>query len=50
MCGIIFNLKVYIIGEYFIGYNMKNFKLIGYDLLYWNVFCLKEGVVDFLIV
>ena len=28
---------------------MKNFKLIGYDLLRRNVSCLKEGAVDFLI-
>ena len=48
-CGITFNSKVYIIGEYLIGHNMKNFKLIGYDLLYRNVSCLKEGAVDFLI-
>ena len=37
------------IGEYLIGHNMKNFKLIGYDLLHRNVSCLKEGAVDFLI-
>lgn len=48
-CGITFNSKVYIIGEYLIGHNMKNFKLIGYDLLHRNVSCLKEGAVDFLI-
>ena len=35
--------------EYLIGHNMKNFKLIGYDLLHRNVSCLKEGAVDFLI-
>ena len=45
----LFNSKVYIIGEYLIGHNMKNFKLIGYDLLHRNVSCLKEGAVDFLI-
>ena len=48
-CGITFNSKVYIVGEYLIGHNMKNFKLIGYDLLRRNVSCLKEGAVDFLI-
>ena len=40
---------MYIIGEYLIGHNLKNFKLIGYDLLHRNVSCLKEGAVDFLI-
>lgn len=48
-CGITFNSKVYIIGEYLISHGMKDFKLIGYDLLDRNVACLKQGAVDFLI-
>lgn len=48
-CGITFNSKVYIIGEYLIRHDRKDFKLIGYDLLRRNVSCLKEGAVDFLI-
>lgn len=48
-CGITFNSKVYIAGEYLLKHGKKNFKLIGYDLLHRNVHCLKEGAVDFLI-
>lgn len=47
--GITFNSKVYIVGEYLLKHDKKNFKLIGYDLLRRNVSCLKEGAVDFLI-
>lgn len=48
-CGITFNSKVYIVGEYLLKHNKKDFKLMGYDLLSRNVHCLKEGTVDFLI-
>ena len=48
-CGITFNSKVYIVGEYLLKHNKKDFKLMGYDLLSRNVYCLKEGAVDFLI-
>lgn len=48
-CGITFNSKVYLVGEYLMSNKIKNFKLIGYDLLDRNVICLKEGYVDFLI-
>ena len=46
-CGITFNSKVYIVGEYLLKHNKKDFKLMGYDLLSRNVYCLKEGAVDF---
>ena len=45
--GITFNSKVYIVGEYLLKHNKKDFKLMGYDLLSRNVYCLKEGAVDF---
>lgn len=48
-CGITFNSKVYIVGEYLLAHGRKDFKLMGYDLLDRNLACLKEGVVDFLI-
>lgn len=48
-CGITFNSKVYIVGEYLLKHNKKDFKIIGYDLLQRNVFCLREGAVDFLL-
>lgn len=48
-CGITFNSKVYIIGEYLRNRNKENFGLIGYDLLERNVASLKNGYVTFLI-
>ena len=48
-CGITFNSKVYIIGEYLLKHEATAFKLIGYDLLERNIHCLKQGAVDFLI-
>ncbi|MGL5273381.1 MAG: LacI family DNA-binding transcriptional regulator [Phocaeicola sp.] len=48
-CGITFNSKVYIVGEYLEKHNLHDFKLIGYDLIKQNVACLKNGSVDFLI-
>lgn len=49
ICGITFSSKVYIIGEYLMKYDYKDFKLLGYDLLERNVNCLKQGAIDFLI-
>lgn len=48
-CGITFNSKVYIIGEYLKQRGKENFGLIGYDLLERNISSLKEGYVTFLI-
>lgn len=48
-CGITFNSKVYIIGEYLESKGIKNFNLMGYDLLDKNVACLKKGNVSTLI-
>lgn len=48
-CGITFNSKVYVIGEYLLTNKIKDFKLVGYDLLERNINCLKEGYIDFLI-
>lgn len=48
-CGITFNSKAYIVGEYMQKINRKDFKMIGYDLLRRNVKCLKEGSIEFVI-
>lgn len=48
-CGITFNSKVYIIGEYMRKNRREDFRLMGYDLLQRNVDCLKNGTVDFII-
>lgn len=48
-CGITFNSKVYIVGEYLLKRGLTDFRLIGYDLLERNTNCLREGAVDFLI-
>lgn len=48
-CGITFNSKVYIIGEYLKERRINNFGLVGYDLLGRNIECLKNGYVTFLI-
>lgn len=48
-CGITFNSKVYIIGEYLRKKVNNNFSLMGYDLLEKNVTCLREGFVSMLI-
>lgn len=47
--GITFNSKVYVVGEYLLKRQKKDFNLMGYDLLERNVKCLKEGSVFFLI-
>lgn len=49
ICGITFNSKVYIIGEYLKEKETNDFILIGYDLLERNVSCLKNGSVSMLI-
>lgn len=48
-CGITFNSKAYIIGEYMQRHGRKDFHLMGYDLLRRNVACLKAGSIDFII-
>ena len=48
-CGITFNSKSYIIGEYLLKHNRCDFKFVGYDLLRRNVACLKAGSIDFII-
>ena len=48
-CGITFNSKAYIIGEYMQAYGKKDFHLMGYDLLRRNVACLQNGYIDFII-
>ena len=48
-CGITFNSKACIIGEYMQKTNRKGFKMMGYDLLRRNVKCLKAGTIDFII-
>ena len=42
-CGITFNSKVYIVGEYLLKHNKKDFKLMGYDLLSRNVHFQKRS-------
>ena len=42
-CGITFNSKAYIIGEYMQRHGRTDFHLMGYDLLRRNVACLKAG-------
>lgn len=49
VCGITFNSKAYIIGEYMQKKKRNDFKMMGYDLVRRNVKCLKEGYIDFLI-
>lgn len=48
-CGITFNSKAYLIGEYMLKHGRKDFHLMGYDMLRRNVACLKEGTIDFII-
>lgn len=48
-CGITFNSKVHIIGEYLEKRGINDFNLVGYDLLKRNVTCLKNGSVSMLI-
>lgn len=48
-CGITFNSKAYLIGEYMQKHGRTDFHLMGYDMLRRNVACLKEGTIDFII-
>lgn len=48
-CGITFNSKIYIVGEYMHKLGRDDFRLIGYDLLHRNVECIKNDSVDFII-
>ena len=48
-CGLTFNSQVGILGEYLERRAIKDFHLVGYDLLDRNVKCLKNGSVRFLI-
>lgn len=48
-CGITFNSKAYIIGEYMQSRQKTDFRLIGYDMLRRNVQCLKQGSIQFII-
>ena len=48
-CGITFNSKAYIIGEYLEQRGITDFKMLGYDLLERNIHSLKEGFLTFLI-
>jgi len=48
-CGITFNSKAYIIGEYLESHPGRSFKLVGYDLLERNTLCLKKNHISFLI-
>ncbi|MEG2573483.1 MAG: LacI family DNA-binding transcriptional regulator [Bacteroides sp.] len=48
-CGITFNSKVYIIGEYLESQRITHFNLMGYDLLKRNIACIRHGSVSFLI-
>ena len=47
--GITFSSRAYLVGEYMLKNNIKDFHLIGYDLLERNVTCLHEGAIDFII-
>ena len=47
--GITFSSRAYLVGEYMTKNNIKDFHLIGYDLLERNVACLREGTIDFII-
>ena len=48
-CGITFNSKAYLVGEYMLKHHRKDFHLMGYDLLRRNVECMKAGTIDFVI-
>ena len=48
-CGITFNSKAYIVGEYMQQQGRTDFRMAGYDLLKRNVACLRAGSIDFII-
>ncbi len=43
------NSRVYLVAEFLKNMHIKNFRLIGYDLLDVNISHLQEGTIDFLI-
>ncbi len=43
------NSRVYRVASFLIKYNIKNIRLIGYDLIPGNIKYLKMGIIDFLI-
>lgn len=47
--GVTFNSQVGIFGDYIAARGIKDFCLLGYDVLERNVKCLREGSVQFLI-
>lgn len=48
-CGITFNSKAYLVGEYLERRNQLKIKFVGYDLLARNMKCLKNHSIVFLI-
>ena len=48
-CGITFNSKAYLIGEYMQEHGRTDFHFMGYDLLRRNVACMQKGFIDFII-
>lgn len=47
--GVVFNSRIYQIGQYLVKNNKRMGGLLGYDLLPQNVELLKNGVINFLI-
>jgi len=47
--GIIFNSRVYMVADYFLKHKIKDFFLIGYDMIEANIAYLKNGIVSHLI-
>ena len=48
-CGITFNSRAYLIGEYMQRNHKEQFHLLGYDLVPRNISCLRAGTIDFII-
>ena len=48
-CGVTFNSRAYLVGEYMQRQGRTNFHLFGYDLVPRNISCLKSGYIDFII-
>lgn len=48
-CGVTFNSRAYILGEYMQRHGRTDFHLVGYDLVPRNISCLKSGLIDFII-
>lgn len=46
---ITFCSRAYILGEFLQKHNMKDYHLLGYDMVERNVECLKKGTADFII-